>query len=124
MEPLLVSTVVVAISEIGDKTQLLAILLATRFKQPWPIIAGIFCATIANHLLAALAGYYLSALLSGTWFKVVIAVGFLAMAGWALIPDKADDLQSKAKREADHADEFSKPRLAAELNGQCAALKG
>ena len=98
MEPLLVSTLVVAISEIGDKTQLLAILLATRFKQPWPIIAGIFCATIANHLLAALAGYYLSALLSGTWFKLFVALGFLAMAGWALIPDKADDLKENTGR--------------------------
>ena len=98
MEPLLVSTLVVAISEIGDKTQLLAILLATRFKQPWPIIAGIFCATIANHLLASLAGYYLSSFLSGPWFKTLIALSFLAMAGWALIPDKVDELKTDTGR--------------------------
>ena len=95
MEPLLVSTLVVAISEIGDKTQLLAILLATRFRKPWPIVAGILCATLANHGLAATAGYYLSGLLAGPWFKVLIAVSFLGMAAWALIPDKADDKQGR-----------------------------
>ena len=91
MEALLVSTLVVAVSEIGDKTQLLAILLATRFRRPVPIILGILCATIANHLLAATAGYFLSGLMSGAWFKWLIAVSFLAMAAWALIPDKIDD---------------------------------
>ena len=98
MEAFLVSAVVVAISEIGDKTQLLAILLATRFKQPVPIIAGILCATIANHLLAATAGYYLSGLLQGPWFKALIGLSFLAMAGWALIPDKVDDLKAATGR--------------------------
>src|SRR6516162_806024 len=93
MEPLLVSALVVAISEIGDKTQLLAILLATRFKSPWPIIAGILAATVANHLLAATAGYYLSGLLNGMWFRVFVGVSFIAMAAWALIPDKADELK-------------------------------
>ena len=91
MEPLLVSTLVVAISEIGDKTQLLAILLATRFRRPWPIVAGILCATLANHGLAATAGYYLSGLLAGPWFKALVAASFLGMAAWALIPDKADE---------------------------------
>ncbi|MEI9963931.1 MAG: TMEM165/GDT1 family protein [Caulobacteraceae bacterium] len=90
MEPLLVSILVVAVSEIGDKTQLLAILLATRFRQPVPIILGILCATVANHLLAATAGYFLSDFLKGAWFKWVIAISFLAMAAWALIPDKMD----------------------------------
>jgi putative Ca2+/H+ antiporter (TMEM165/GDT1 family) len=93
MEPLFVSALVVAISEIGDKTQLLAILLATRFKQPLPIIAGILGATICNHLLAATAGYYLAGFLNGPWFRALVGVSFLAMAGWALIPDKADDLK-------------------------------
>ncbi len=96
MEPLLVSAFVVAISEIGDKTQLLAILLATRFKAPLPIIAGILVATIANHLLAATAGVFLSNLLSGAWFRILVGVSFLVMAGWALIPDKADDLKPTA----------------------------
>jgi putative Ca2+/H+ antiporter (TMEM165/GDT1 family) len=91
LEPFFVSTLVVAIAEIGDKTQLLAIVLACRFKKPWPIIAGIFVATLANHGLAALAGYWLSSLLDSMWFKAAVALGFLAMAAWALIPDKADD---------------------------------
>ena len=98
MEPLLVSTLVVAIAEIGDKTQLLAVLLATRFKQPWAIVAGILAATVANHLLAATAGYYLSSFLSGAWFKGLVAVSFLAMAAWALIPDKADELKYQSGR--------------------------
>ena len=91
MEALLVSTLVVAIAEIGDKTQLLAIILATRFKKPVPIILGILAATLANHALAATAGYWVSDLLSGAWFRWAIAVSFIAMAAWALIPDKADD---------------------------------
>jgi putative Ca2+/H+ antiporter (TMEM165/GDT1 family) len=91
MESLLVSTLVVAIAEIGDKTQLLAIILATRFKKPVPIILGILVATLANHALAATAGYWVADLLSGQWFKWAIAVSFIAMAAWALIPDKADD---------------------------------
>ncbi len=91
MEALLVSTLVVAIAEIGDKTQLLAIILATRFKKPVPIILGILAATLANHALAATAGYWVSDLLSGVWFRWAIAVSFIAMAAWALIPDKADD---------------------------------
>jgi putative Ca2+/H+ antiporter (TMEM165/GDT1 family) len=91
MESLLVSTLVVAIAEIGDKTQLLAIILATRFKKPIPIILGILVATLANHALAATAGYWVADLLSGVAFKWAIAVSFVAMAAWALIPDKADD---------------------------------
>ncbi|MDB5456062.1 MAG: hypothetical protein JWP92_1647 [Caulobacter sp.] len=91
MEALFISTLVVAIAEIGDKTQLLAIILATRFKKPVPIILGILVATLANHALAALAGYWVSDLLSGAWFRWAVAIAFIAMAGWALIPDKADD---------------------------------
>ena len=96
MEALLVSTLVVAIAEIGDKTQLLAIILATRFRKPLPIIAGIFCATIANHALAATAGYLVSGLLGGTWFRYAIGLSFIAMAAWALVPDKADDAERKS----------------------------
>ena len=91
MESLLVSALVVAIAEIGDKTQLLAMILATRFKKPLPIILGILVATLANHALAATAGYWVADLLSGVWFKWVIAASFIAMAAWALIPDKVDD---------------------------------
>ncbi|PTT75863.1 hypothetical protein DBR41_25800, partial [Pseudomonas sp. HMWF010] len=99
MDSLLVSTLVVAIAEIGDKTQLLAIILATRFKKPVPIILGILVATLANHALAATAGYWVSGLLTGLWFKWAIALSFIAMAAWALIPDQADDEDgSKAGR--------------------------
>jgi Ca2+/H+ antiporter, TMEM165/GDT1 family len=98
MEAFLTSTAVVSLAEIGDKTQLLAILLATRFKRPLPIIAGIFCATIANHFLAALLGSQVAAFLDGQWFRYAIAASFIAMALWTLIPDKIDDLEDKPSR--------------------------
>ncbi|MET0307804.1 MAG: TMEM165/GDT1 family protein [Sphingomonas sp.] len=98
MEALLTSTAVVALAEIGDKTQLLAIVLATRFKRPVPIIAGIFVATIANHFLAALVGVEASNLLQGRWFRYVIAASFIAMAIWTLIPDKLDDIAEEKGR--------------------------
>ncbi len=91
LEPLFVSTLVVAVAEIGDKTQLLAIVLATRFRKPWPIIAGILVATLANHALAALAGRFLSGLLEGQPFRIAVAVAFIAMGVWALVPDKEDE---------------------------------
>lgn len=91
METFLVSTFVVALAEIGDKTQLLAIVLATRFKKPIPIILGIFCATIANHTLAAMGGYYLANFLSGFWFQLFVGLSFIAMAAWILVPDSMDD---------------------------------
>lgn len=98
MEALFTSTAVVALAEIGDKTQLLAILLATRFKAPWSIVAGIFVATIANHFLAALVGSQAAALLDGQWFRYLIAASFIAMALWTLVPDKVDDLDDKPAR--------------------------
>jgi putative Ca2+/H+ antiporter (TMEM165/GDT1 family) len=98
MQALLTSTVVVALAEIGDKTQLLAIVLATRFKRPWPIIGGIFCATIANHFLAALVGVEVASVLDGTWFRYLIAASFIIMAGWTLIPDKFDESAQKPPR--------------------------
>jgi len=91
METYLVSALLVALAEMGDRTQLLAIMLASRYRKPIPILLGIFVATLANHALAALAGFYLSSLLQATWFKYVISLSFVAMAIWALIPDKADD---------------------------------
>ena len=97
MEPVLISALVVALAEIGDKTQLLAIVLATRFRKPVPIIAGILVATIANHLAAATAGYFISGLLKGMWFRIVVGVSFLAMAAWTLVPDKDDDLTSDSR---------------------------
>ncbi len=98
MEALLTSTGIVAFAEMGDKTQLLAILLATRFSRPWPIIAGIFAATIVNHALAALVGSQAAFLLDSSWFRLVVALSFLAMAAWTLIPDKVDDLKEGAGR--------------------------
>jgi putative Ca2+/H+ antiporter (TMEM165/GDT1 family) len=98
MEALLTSTGIVALAEMGDKTQLLAILLATRFSRPLPIIAGIFVATLANHFLAALVGAQAAALLDSNWFRIAVALSFLAMAAWTLIPDKVDDLEDKPAR--------------------------
>jgi putative Ca2+/H+ antiporter (TMEM165/GDT1 family) len=91
LEALLTSTAVVALAEIGDKTQLLAIVLATRFKKPWPIVGGIFVATIANHFLAALVGEQAAAFLDGLWFRYLVAASFIVMAAWTLIPDKFDE---------------------------------
>lgn len=90
MEALLTSTAVVALAEIGDKTQLLAIVLATRFKRPLPIVLGILFATLANHFLAALVGEQVASLLDGLWFRYLVAGSFIAMAAWTLIPDKLD----------------------------------
>lgn len=95
MEALLASTLLVAVAEIGDKTMLLAILLATRFRRPWPIIAGIFAATVVNHALAAWAGAAVAGLLDGYWFRLAVALGFLAMAAWTLIPDAIDEEEAR-----------------------------
>lgn len=98
MEALLTSTAVVALAEIGDKTQLLAIVLATRFRKPLPIILGILVATMANHFLAALVGAQAASLLDGTWFRYVVAGSFLGMGLWTLIPDKLDADDQKPAR--------------------------
>jgi putative Ca2+/H+ antiporter (TMEM165/GDT1 family) len=97
LNPLFVSTGVVALAEIGDKTQLLAIVLATRFRQPLPIIAGIFVATLLNHAAAAGLGYLVAQWLSGQVFQIVIGAAFIVVAGWALIPDKDDDRAETTK---------------------------
>lgn len=91
MEAILTSTAVVALAEIGDKTMLLAILLATRFRKPLPIALGILVATLANHGIAALLGQTVAGLLEGVWFRYAVGAGFLAMAAWTLVPDKLDD---------------------------------
>ena len=91
MEAFLVSTGVVALGEMGDKTQLLAIVLAAMFRRPWPIVAGIFVATIANHAAAGALGGWVAQLLGPDVLRWVIGLSFLAMAGWMLIPDKIDD---------------------------------
>jgi Ca2+/H+ antiporter, TMEM165/GDT1 family len=91
MEALWVSTGIVAIAEIGDKTQLLAIVLAARFRQPLPIILGIFVATMLNHAAAAALGFIIAQWLSGVAFQLIVGAAFVAMAAWALIPDKEDE---------------------------------
>jgi Ca2+/H+ antiporter, TMEM165/GDT1 family len=91
MEAFTISTASVAIGELGDKTQLLSLILATRLRKPLPIIAGIFVATLFNHLLACLVGEWAGALISPQILRWVLGISFLAVAAWALIPDKMDD---------------------------------
>jgi Ca2+/H+ antiporter, TMEM165/GDT1 family len=91
MESLLVSTGVVALAEIGDKTQLLAFLLAARFKKPVPIIAGILVATIFNHGLAGALGAWITATVSPEVLRWVLGLSFLGMAVWTLIPDEIEE---------------------------------
>lgn len=91
MESFLVSTGIVALAEIGDKTQLLALLLAVRFRRPWPIVLGILVATVANHALAGALGQLVSTFLSDVWLYGMLAVSFVAVAAWTLVPDKLDE---------------------------------
>ncbi len=95
---LAISITTVALAEIGDKTQLLSLLLASRYRKPIPIIAAIFLATLANHALAAWLGVVVADYLSPEILKWVLVVSFLIMAGWVLIPDKLDDEESISNR--------------------------
>jgi putative Ca2+/H+ antiporter (TMEM165/GDT1 family) len=92
LEAFAVSTGVVALGEIGDKTQLLALLLAARYRAPRPIIAGIFVATLANHAGAAALGAWLTRTIDPAWMRWILGGSFLAVAAWMLIPDRADAL--------------------------------
>ncbi|TCO82338.1 putative Ca2+/H+ antiporter (TMEM165/GDT1 family) [Plasticicumulans lactativorans] len=96
MEALLVSTVAVAIAEIGDKTQLLALLLAARFRRPLPIVLGIFVATVANHAAAGAFGAWVAGWLGPELLRKALGLSFLAVAAWTLIPDKIDDDEVQA----------------------------
>lgn len=91
VESLFVSAGVVALAEIGDKTQLLAFVLAARFRRPVPIIAGILCATVLNHGLAGALGAWIMATLTPTVLRWVLGLSFLGMAAWTLIPDKIEE---------------------------------
>lgn len=91
LESLVVPTFIVAIAEIGDKTQLLALLLAARFRKPWPIIAGIIVATLANHAAAGAVGSWVASFFSPATLSAVLAMAFAAVALWTLVPDKLDD---------------------------------
>ena len=98
MEAFLVSTGIVALAEIGDKTQLLAFVLAARFRRPLPIVAGIFVATIANHAFAAAIGAWITSLLGPEILRWVLGVSFLAMAAWTLVPDQLDEEETQLAR--------------------------
>ena len=92
MDAFLVSTGIVALAEIGDKTQLLALVLAARFRKPWPIVFGILVATLVNHGLAGAIGAWVTTFFGPTTLRWVVGLSFIAMAGWMLIPDKLDDV--------------------------------
>jgi putative Ca2+/H+ antiporter (TMEM165/GDT1 family) len=91
MEAFLISTGIVALSEMGDKTQLLALILAVRFRKPWPIVLGILVATLANHALAGAVGTWVTTVIGPDVLRWVLAASFIGMAVWMLIPDKMDD---------------------------------
>lgn len=91
MEAFLISTGIVALAEMGDKTQLLSLVLAARFRKPWPIVWGILVATLANHALAGGLGAWLTQWMGPNLSRWVLGVSFLAMAAWMLVPDELDD---------------------------------
>ena len=96
METFLIATGVVALAEIGDKTQLLSLVLAARYRAPWAISAGIFVATLLNHALAALVGESVFKWLGPDWMRWIIGLSFIAMAIWTLIPDRLDEDEENA----------------------------
>ncbi len=95
MEAFLVSTGIVALAEIGDKTQLLAFLLAAKFRRPVPIVLGILAATLANHAFAGAVGTWITTLMSPQALRWVLGISFIGMAIWTLIPDKLDDEETR-----------------------------
>ena len=98
MEALLVSTGIVALAEIGDKTQLLAFILAAKFRRPLPIVFGILIATLVNHGFAGAVGAWITSLLGPETLRWVLGISFLAMAAWTLIPDEFDEEDAKLAR--------------------------
>jgi putative Ca2+/H+ antiporter (TMEM165/GDT1 family) len=98
LEAFLVSTGIVALGEMGDKTQLLALLLAAKFRRPVPIILGILVATLVNHALAGVVGDWIARALGPDVLRWVIGVSFLAMAAWMLVPDKIDESEGGHQR--------------------------
>lgn len=95
MEAFFLSTGLVALAEIGDKTQLLAFLLAAKFRRPLPIILGILAATLVNHALAGALGAWITNLIGPDWLRWILGLSFLGMAVWMLIPDKLDESEAK-----------------------------
>jgi putative Ca2+/H+ antiporter (TMEM165/GDT1 family) len=95
LEAFVVSTGVVALGEVGDKTQLLALVLAARYRRPWPIIAGIFVATLLNHAAASALGAWLTRSVEPQWLRWGLGLSFIAVALWMLVPDRADEVQGR-----------------------------
>lgn len=98
MEALLISTGVVALAEIGDKTQLLAFILAARFKKPLPIILGILCATVINHGLAGALGAWITSVVTPEVMRWALGLSFIGMAVWTMIPDKIEEEETQVAR--------------------------
>ncbi|XID74950.1 TMEM165/GDT1 family protein [Alkanindiges sp. WGS2144] len=98
MDAFLISTGLVALAEMGDKTQLLALLLAARYRQPLPILVAILLATILNHAVAAALGAWLADFLNAEILRWILAASFIGMAGWMLIPDQLDDEEDNINR--------------------------
>jgi len=98
MEAFLVSTGIVALAEMGDKTQLLALLLAARFRRPWPIVWGILVATLLNHGFAGAVGTWVQAWLGPDLLRWILGLSFLAMAAWMLVPDQIDAAEAGGQR--------------------------
>jgi len=98
MEAFLISTGIVALAEIGDKTQLLAFILAAKFRKPLPITLGILVATIANHAIAGALGVGIAAFFTPETLRWILGISFLGMAAWVLVPDKFDDDDARLAR--------------------------
>ncbi|MCC6195070.1 MAG: TMEM165/GDT1 family protein [Burkholderiales bacterium] len=96
LEAFLISTGVVALGELGDKTQLLALVLAARFRRPWPIVAGILVATLANHTIAGWVGNWVRGVVPADILRWLLALSFFAVAAWALKPDTLDEKETPA----------------------------
>ena len=94
MEAFFVSTAIVALAEMGDKTQLLSLVLAARFRKPWPIVLGILVATLVNHALAGAVGAWVTTLIGPQALRWILGLSFIAMASWMLIPDKLDETET------------------------------
>jgi len=91
LEAFFVSAGLVALAEVGDKTQLLSLVLAARFRKPWPIVAGILVSTLLNHTAAVAAGAWITTMIGADAMTRIVGVSFLAMAAWILVPDKLDE---------------------------------
>lgn len=98
MEAFLISLSTVTIAEMGDRTQLLALVLAAHYRKPWPILAGVLCATLANHAVAGYIGAHLGTYLTPSRLDLIVGISMIAMALWALKPDKLDESQQEPRR--------------------------